>query len=52
MKFDTNDAYMKVWEEWLMDRAANYMYIEWKFKQKAQQGFCTGWDGTSDLIIK
>ena len=51
-KFDTNEAYMILWDEWLITRAANYMYVEWKFKQKAQQGYCKGWDGISDLIIK
>ena len=51
-KFDTNEAYMILWEEWLITRAANYMYVEWKFKEKAQQGLCLGWDGISDLIIE
>ena len=51
-KFDTNEAYMILWEEWLITRAANYMYVEWKFKEKAQEGLCTGWDGISDLIIE
>lgn len=51
-KFDTNEAYMMLWEEWLITRAANYMYVEWKFKEKAQQGLCIGWDGISDLIIE
>lgn len=51
-KFDTNEAYMILWEEWLITRAANYMYVEWKFKEKAQQGLCIGWDGISDIIIE
>lgn len=51
-RFDTNEAYMILWEEWLITRAANYMYVEWKFKEKAQEGLCTGWDGISDLIIE
>ena len=51
-KFDTNEAYMILWEEWLITRADNYMYVEWKFKEKAQEGLCIGWDGISDLIIE
>lgn len=51
-KFDTNEAYMILWEERLITRAANYMYVEWKFKEKAQEGLCIGWDGISDLIIE
>lgn len=51
-RFDTQNAYMILWEEWLITRAANYMYVEWKFKEKAQEGLCTGWDGISDLIIE
>jgi len=51
-RFDTQEAYMILWEEWLITRAANYMYVEWKFKEKAQKGLCIGWDGISDLIIE
>lgn len=51
-RFDTQEAYMLVWEEWLITRAANYMYVGWKFKEKAQKGLCIGWDGISDLIIE
>ena len=51
-KFDTSDAYRNLWEEWLITRAANYMYVEWKFKDKAQQGMCKGWGGIKDLIIE
>ena len=51
-RFDTQNAYMILWEEWLITRAANYMYVEWKFKEKAQEGLCIGWDGIADLIIK
>ena len=51
-RFDTQNAYMILWEEWLITRAANYMYVEWKFKEKAQEGLCIGWDGITDLIIK
>jgi len=51
-RFDTNEAYMILWEEWLITRAANYMYVEWKFKEAAQKGLCIGWDGISDLIIE
>ena len=50
--FDTQEAYRNLWEEWLITRAANYMYVEWKFKDKAQQGLCKGWDGKKDLIIE
>ena len=50
-KFDTSNAYRNLWEEWLITRAANYMYVEWKFKDRAQQGLCEGWDGIKDLII-
>ena len=51
-KFDTNDTYTDIWLEWMLNRAANYMYLEWKFKQKAQKGLCVGWDGISDIIIE
>ena len=51
-RFDTQNAYMILWEEWLITRAANYMYVEWKFKEKAQEGLCIGWDCIADLIIK
>lgn len=51
-RFDTQEAYMILWEEWLITRAANYMFVEWKFKEKAQKGLCIGWDGISDLIIE
>lgn len=47
-----NDAFRNLWEDWLITRAANYMYVECRFKEAAQKGLCTGWNGISDLFIE
>lgn len=51
-KFNSDPDEFAKWEEWLVDRGFNYLYIDFKFKEAALKGHCVGWNGVANLIIK